>query len=365
MYIETDKAIYETHFHHAQIEITGCCNMKCEHCRASMEKKMFMPLDAIEKIVCFAKKNAGEEFNLTISGGEPFLHPQLVEILKMAVSYDLGEIVITTNGSLITEPIVRELDQLSKGNLTIQVSLDSVHPAVHNKHRGYEGAYKTAIHSLQMIKKYKNLNSSIRMTVQRNTMNEMEDMVRIAIDSGCVRIGMGSVIPAGRGANDEFVLRPEEKKAFLQELARLKRKYMSSIEVTTEDPLKAVIEDSPWMDLDILAHEGCDGVFGGCTAGIDCFNVDTDYNFTPCSVFRAPILNLGNCQTIEEIEDAYVHSPIVKQMCTRTFDGKCNACSHKRICGGCRATAGYFGEGNYFFSDGTCWLNREGGEAHE
>lgn len=56
MLIETDTSIYETFFHHAQIEITGCCNMNCEHCRANMEKKIFMPLDKIEKILFFSKK---------------------------------------------------------------------------------------------------------------------------------------------------------------------------------------------------------------------------------------------------------------------------------------------------------------------
>lgn len=43
-------------------------------------------------------------------------------------------------------------------------------------------------------------------------------------------------------------------------------------------------------------------------------------------------------------------------MCSRVFEGKCNSCKHKRICGGCRATASFFGDGDYFCSDGTCWI---------
>lgn len=356
MFIETDDAIYETFFHHAQIEITGCCNMRCEHCRAHMEKPIFMPLDKIQKILLFANKNIGEEFNLTLSGGEPMLHPQLTDIIKMGVEFGYDEIVVTTNGSLITEELVETINSISNGNVTIQISLDSTDAEIHNRFRGFEGAYEKAIQGLEIIKKYDKVNSSIRMTIKNETCHQMEEMVKLAISKGCVRIGIGNIIPAGLGADDKFILSPEEKERFLLELARLNKKYAEEIDITTEDPLKSVIAESPWIDEEILELEEEDGIFGGCTAGIDCFNVDTEYNITPCSVFRTPILNLNDYDDLDAMENAYVNSEIVKKMCLRVFEGKCNDCVHKRICGGCRATASFFGAGDYFYSDGTCWL---------
>jgi radical SAM protein with 4Fe4S-binding SPASM domain len=356
MLIETDTSIYETFFHHAQIEITGCCNMNCEHCRANMEKKIFMPLDKIEKILQFAKKNMGEEFNLTLSGGEPFLHPNLIEIVRMGVDSGYSEIVITTNGSLVTDEIVNEINKFSDGKVTIQISIDSVAAKTHDTFRGYEGAFDKAIRGLEIIKKYKYVNSSIRMTVKRETQNEMEEMIKLAIEKGCIRIGIGNIIPAGLGADSKFVIAPSQKKEFLENLSVMNRKYSEFIDVTTEDPLKSVIEDSPWIDEEILEIESVDGIFGGCTAGIDCFNVDTEYNFTPCSVFREKIINLNDHDSISDLETAYANSRVVKEMCSRVFEGKCNSCRHKRICGGCRATASFFGDGDYFCSDGTCWI---------
>lgn len=356
MFVETADAIYETAFHHAQIEITGCCNMHCAHCRASMEKPIFMPLEQIEKVLRFTERNMGEEFNLTLSGGEPLLHPELVEIVGMGVRYGCQEIVITTNGSLLTEELLQRLNEVSAGNVTIQVSLDSTDPQTHDGFRGFAGAYERAVRGLEAIRGYERLQSSIRMTIQKETYQQMEDMVRLAIGVGCVRIGVGNIIPAGLGAEEHFVLTPAEKKAFLTQLAALHRKYQGQIDITTEDPLKAIIEDSPWIDEDILENEEVDGLFGGCTAGIDCFNVDTEYNLTPCSVFRTPILNLREHEGPETMEQAYAASEVVQRMFSRTFSGKCNSCRHKRICGGCRATASFFGAGDHFCSDGTCWM---------
>lgn len=355
MLIETKNTIYITTFNHAQIEITGCCNMHCKHCRADNEKNIFMPLDKINKIFDFASMHKSQNFNLTLSGGEPFLHPQFVEILKMAVKRGYKEIVVTTNGSLITDELMQSIDEFSQGTITIQVSLDSIYSHEHDEFRGYEGAYNKAIEGLDIIKKYKNVHSSIRMTVKKETYEQMEDMVKIAIDKGCIRIGIGNIIPAGLGAN-EFTLTPKDKKNFLISLASMHNKYKNQIDITTEDPLKAVIQGSPWIDEDILKNELVEGLFGGCSAGIDCFNVDTNYNFTPCSVFRKTIVNLNDYEDLLDLSEAYSQSEIIKKMCERVFDGKCNDCSHKRICGGCRATASYFGEGNYFYSDGTCWL---------
>lgn len=360
MFVETENAVYESRFNHAQIEITGFCNMHCAHCRASMEKPIYMPLTRIAQIFAFVDRNRSDTFNLTISGGEPFTHPQLVDICRMAVDHGYKEIVITTNGSLVTDRVLAEMNAFSNGAITIQFSLDSTDSLTHDSFRGFPGAYTRAVAAMQRVAAYPNLHASVRMTVRRETFSQMEEMVRLAVRAGCIRIGIGNIIPAGEGAKAEFILTPQEKRTFLCTLADLHRRYAGIIDITTEDPLKAVIADSPWVTAEDLAMEGTDGVFGGCTAGIDCFNVDTEYNITPCSVFRVPIVNLKDVDTVEELEKAYTENEVIRQMFRRTFSGQCNGCAHKRICGGCRATAAFFGQGDFFASDGTCWVHTKG-----
>ena len=82
MLVETKEAIFESYFQHAQVEITGYCNMRCEHCRAYEEENRNMNLSLYTKILDFIELNRAEDFRLTISGGEPFINKNIVEYLK-------------------------------------------------------------------------------------------------------------------------------------------------------------------------------------------------------------------------------------------------------------------------------------------
>ena len=360
MLIETNKAILKTAFSHAQIEITGACNMNCDHCRACDEKPIFMGEDTLRLILDFAAANRGGNFNLTVSGGEPLMHPRFAEIMELIRTYPFGEIVVTTNGSLITEELLARLNDLAFPDLTVQVSLDSVEAAVHDANRRYDGAFDRAVEALGRMKDYPNIRSSVRMTVTRETIGQVDDMVRLLAGLGVSRLGVGSVIPAGRGAAGDKVLRPEEKQAFLTHLAELHRQWAGTIEIVTEDPLKCLVPNNPWIHKRFYEMESNPAVFGGCTAGIDCFNVNTLYQITPCSVFPEAIVeDIRQYTSVEELTRAYETSNLVRQLCERNLEGACGNCRHKQICGGCRATAHYFG-GSYFSSDGTCW--KGGGE---
>ena len=54
--VETEDTIYEIEFGQVQIEITGQCNMSCQHCRAAHQLKHDMPIEQIVKIIRFARQ---------------------------------------------------------------------------------------------------------------------------------------------------------------------------------------------------------------------------------------------------------------------------------------------------------------------
>ena len=89
MFIELENEIYKLMLELVQIEVTGYCNMHCEHCRASNQPHKMITIDQMEKIIKFIKKVKTDNFKLTFSGGEPFLNPHLYEFIKIA-SEDLA-----------------------------------------------------------------------------------------------------------------------------------------------------------------------------------------------------------------------------------------------------------------------------------
>lgn len=86
------------------IQLTSSCNLNCKHCCASeISSRGNMDFYTIQKILQF------EPIVFNVSGGEPMLHPQFLEVSKLLRKKCKGKIVLTTNGTLINEENAREL----------------------------------------------------------------------------------------------------------------------------------------------------------------------------------------------------------------------------------------------------------------
>ena len=86
------------------LEITNRCNFKCVHCfienRQSTNSHQHLSLDQIRRVLKQAYNM--NVFKITITGGEPFLHPQIIEILEEIKKYNFICYVLS-NGTLINE----------------------------------------------------------------------------------------------------------------------------------------------------------------------------------------------------------------------------------------------------------------------
>lgn len=317
-----------------------------------MKKNKHLTIEEINKILDFITHNKEDNFRITISGGEPFMHPRLIDIIAEIKSRGIEDIIITSNASLITNDNLKQLNELKINNLCIQLSLDSVFSETHDAFRGYKGAYEGVMKVIEMLKFYPNITSSIRMTVTHDTFLEVDQMVDLAYKLQVERVGIGAVIPVGAGESGKLTL-SSKKKTFLELMAKKKIQYMEKIDVTSEDPLKFAIDNSPWEyceEDDIID----DNFFGGCTAGLTGFNVNAQGIVTPCAVLFEPVLDIHDYQFVEEMTAAYENSNVIQTLITRKYSGKCGKCKLNRICGGCRATAKGL-TGDYMGSDCTCW----------
>lgn len=352
MHISTNIGTYEMYFYHAQVEITGYCNMHCQHCRAAAEPDIHMSATSFQKILDFSAANSENisRFALTISGGEPFLHPQLIDFVKMTKKAGIEDAIITTNGSVVSDKMLRDLDRIGMRNLGIQVSVDSTDPLKHDAFRGFPGAHAKAIDTLKRVSQT-NMAASLKATITPDTLHEIDELVHLAKSTGAVRIGMGTVIPSGKGKdNVHLVLSRQQKKEFLEKLTDWK-KNSRNMDFTTEDPLKFATRDAVWDFGGGDIQDPC--FFGGCSAGSTSFNVNSEGIMTPCAVLFKPIVNF-NQMSLSELREAYETSPVIRSLVAREFKDNCGICSIKRLCGGCRAVAeGVYGD--YLAGDPTCF----------
>jgi len=122
------------------IQVAGTvCNLRCSHCFVSCgpgdERHALMSRAQVGERVAEALPLGVREFYFT--GGEPFVHPEMVEILADTLSH--GPCTVLTNGTLFTPRNTASLARLaadSRYALEIRVSLDGASAEQHDRFRG-------------------------------------------------------------------------------------------------------------------------------------------------------------------------------------------------------------------------------------
>lgn len=356
--VKTKNADYQINFGQIQLEITGRCNMSCQHCRAVNELKYDVPVSQIKKVMEFAGMFRKDRNEVVISGGEPLMHKDFENVLK-CIREAGGEIAImTTNGSIVRKKHIDLIKSLSFKRFIFSVSLDSLKPETHDKFRGYAGAYDSAIKAIRLISEHKpeKISLSLRVTILPGQINSMDEFAEFALRNGCDMVSFSAVYPIGRAKhNMSLWMKGDEKKIFLEKIKELMTKYQKkSFIVSTNDPLKNLIGGCTKFDSDEKSEKL---VLSGCVAGSATFNLCSNGDLTPCALLEMPIMNIFKL-TIPQIIRNYERSKIIKNLlCSElSLKGKCSKCEMKEICrGGCRARA--FGKTNdYLAEDPECWM---------
>ena len=111
------------------LSIINSCNLRCQGCWVDVDGPQHM-IDAatLRTVISDAKKHGNSFFG--ILGGEPFMHPELLDILG---AHPDCYFQIFTNGQLITDEVARELRRL--GNATPLISIEGTE-VVSDERRG-------------------------------------------------------------------------------------------------------------------------------------------------------------------------------------------------------------------------------------
>lgn len=114
--------------------ITDSCNLACKYCYAMpFSGRRIETRRALELIDEMADIGV---FNLTLAGGEPFLHPDILQMILHGTSRGV-RVGVLSNGITIGQDVIRALEEhTDPTNFMLQISLDSVDPAINDSVRG-------------------------------------------------------------------------------------------------------------------------------------------------------------------------------------------------------------------------------------
>jgi len=161
--------------------ITGDCNLSCRHCFywKQLNKHNDISFDEIRK----GFGSFGKIRNLLLSGGEPFLRKDILEICRFFRENNKIEFLsIPTNGFLpeVIEAKVEEILNKLDIPLTVGLSLDGMND-YHDTLRGREGSFNRVIETYHKLSPLKKSHPGFTITVNPVvTMYNVDEIVRLA-----------------------------------------------------------------------------------------------------------------------------------------------------------------------------------------
>ncbi len=153
----------------AVLAVTYRCNAKCKMCDI-WQIKNHDDMDVLSY-----SKLPRELKYINISGGEPFLHSKIVEIISNIKKTCPNSNIIFSSNGLAVELIKQRVGDILKidPNIGVAISIDGI-GKVHDKVRGIDGIYIKALETIEILKKIGVKKIKIAFTLTNDNLNEMK-----------------------------------------------------------------------------------------------------------------------------------------------------------------------------------------------
>jgi len=241
--------------------LNAACNMKCRHCSArnhmGTDRKPLQYEEILDLSDQFLEMN-GAAF--VITGGEPTLHPRLLDIVDH-VDKDKAIVSMFTNGYRLEEMAE---DLLSAGMFGVLVSLDSDRPEVHDELRRTAGAFDTAMRGIDKLKELDALVAiSTYMTKPDLDGGYFDRMVDLCTSKGAHQLFLFDTVPTGALLHERSLVLSPQDRSTVKEL----------VKGQNASPSGPAVMGQSWVN----SEEGF-----GCFAGFYQMYVTAYGDVTPC-----------------------------------------------------------------------------------
>lgn len=192
----------------ALIQICEPCNESCRHCFVSATKRgSYMPLGAIRDRLIPQLVEA-RVTRVTITGGEPVMHADLIEIVTLfrRAAMSVG---VCTNATAVTP---HQITRLAELGAHMNVSLDGFSPDSHGVFRGRPGAFQDTIENVRSFAEAGILQGLLCTPNNLAEDHEYAQLCQFARDNGAKYVLMNPLSAMGRGASrsSQRLRRPDE-----------------------------------------------------------------------------------------------------------------------------------------------------------
>ena len=338
---------FNRYFPAANWSITGKCNYNCKHC--------FMAADNAHLMREFSREEwtrLVEDFDacgvqtITLTGGEPLLHPDFLDIMREIYRRGMVVMDLNTNGSLLTPEILEEFRKIGAVPL-IKISFDCI--GHHDWMRGKEGAEQEAMRAIDLCIE-KGFQVMVQTCIHKYNLGTLFDTAVLMAKKGVkrMRIIRTSEAPRWKENAGDACLGIEEYYGVCMEFAE---KYAAS---------GLPMEIDLWQFMEIYpksrVYHVRPSVVGGChdekymNRPVCCGNrgtvgINSDGSVVPCNQMSGLLekrgIDLGNVKNgLQPLLTSGKYLDAVTCPVSKIYEHseRCRSCEYFRRCqGGCRA----------------------------
>ncbi|MBR3810878.1 MAG: radical SAM protein [Agathobacter sp.] len=324
-----------------QLHITGKCNLRCKHCyieehaKELSYKEVKRAIKQFNSLIRRMKKVYHENVfsQLRITGGEPFLHKDILKILRLA-RRTRHFVVIMSNGTVFNKDIFQSLKRIERLQ-AVQVSMDGKEDT-HDRLRG-NGNFKKVIQGLDLLNKH-GIPTRVSFTAHLNNYKEFPDVAEVCREKKVATLWSDRYIPFHdnpiKAIDAEHM---EDYISVLREVRYNAKNENAGLFVENYRALQFIgSADTPYS----------------CKAGEALITVDEHGDIMPCR--RLPIV-CGNINNTN-LRDVYFKNACFRELREHKVDERCQACKYVDSCKGGARCMSYATSDDYISADPGCFL---------
>ncbi|KMY66595.1 hypothetical protein AAU61_15795 [Desulfocarbo indianensis] len=307
-------------------QLTNACNLSCFYCYHGENKARTAGQLSTPQALSLARDLARSGvMQVTLEGGEPLLHPGLLDIVAELKNLGL-QVRILTNGTRLSPDMASALAGLldPRADL-IQISLDGSSAAVHELSRG-EGSFEPALRGLANLARA-GLPCQVSMVAHQSNLHDLKNTYLLA---GRFNNVTGFMAAHYMKAGSALAMAALDKAPLLEAFhqARAAAWRDASLPPATLLPGHLLHLDEVWR----MCQELSNPEIRYCRAGRAKVTIDANGDVYPCHFLIYPEFKLGSLRQ-ESLADIWTSPRMAFIRDPRSPQAECHRCDRGRWCG--------------------------------
>lgn len=268
--------------HDVSFAISNRCNLLCKHCMVNADNCAANENFTTEQIKeAFDRIVAACPEVITVTGGEPLVRNDFLEIIAYLRKTFNGKIGLMTNATLINE---KNVNTITESVNNISISLDGVNEQTVELIRG-RGVYKKVLEAIKLLHTKGFYDISISMVLTADNEIYIDEFLDLCKKNQCEPVLRALSLSGQAGSNKDLLTKkqlqtPITKTDAIKQEARQETKNITNKFYTCS-----------------------------CDAGATTLTIESDGNIYPCNLFVEQQYCLGNIMDITDLKKLLQKDP--------------------------------------------------------